>query len=46
MTTKSTAAESGETNDDDAIVDSKWGQSRNNPAVAGHQECVPNKPKT
>ncbi len=46
VTTKRTAAESGETNDDDAIVDSEWGQNCNNPAVAGHQECVPKKPKT
>jgi hypothetical protein len=45
-TTKRTAAESGETNDDDAIVDSKWGQNRNNSAVAGCQERVPKKPKT
>jgi hypothetical protein len=35
-TTKCTAAESGETNDDDAVVDSKWGRNRNNPAVVGH----------
>jgi hypothetical protein len=34
-TTKRTAGESGETNDDDAIVESKWGPNRNNPAVAG-----------
>jgi hypothetical protein len=47
-TTKRTAAESGETNDDDAIVnsDSEWGRNRNNPAVAGRQERVPEKPKT
>ncbi len=45
-TTKRTAAESGETNDDDAIDDSKWGQNRNNPAVAGRQEPVLKKPKT
>ncbi len=46
MTTKHNAAESGETNDNDALVDSKWGRNRNNPAVAGHQEHMPKKPKT
>jgi hypothetical protein len=45
-TTKRTAAESGETNDDDAIVDSEWGRNRNNLAVAGHQEHVPKLSKT
>jgi hypothetical protein len=44
--TKRTAAESGETNDDDEIVDSEWGWNRNNPAVAGRQEHMPKKPKT
>ncbi len=34
-TTKPTAAESGETNDDDAIVSSNWGQNCNNPTVDG-----------
>jgi hypothetical protein len=46
VTTKRTAAEFGETNEDDAIVESKWGQNRNNPAVAGHHKHVPKKPKT
>jgi hypothetical protein len=36
-TTKRSAAECGETNDSDAIGKPKWGRSRNNPAVAGHQ---------
>ncbi len=45
-TTKCAAAKSGETNDDDAIADSKWGWNRNNPAVAGRQELVPKKSKT
>jgi hypothetical protein len=45
MTNKHTAAEDGETNDDDAAADSKWGQNRNNPAVAGCQERVPKKTK-
>ncbi len=45
-TTKRTAAESGETNDDDATVVPEWGCNRNNPAVACHQEHVPKKPKT
>jgi hypothetical protein len=44
--TKRTSAEWGETNDDDAIVKPKWGHNRNNPAVAGHQERMPKKPKT
>jgi hypothetical protein len=46
MTTKHTAAESGETNDNDAIINSKWGWNHNNPAVAGCQEHVPRKLKT
>jgi hypothetical protein len=45
-TTKHTAAECGETNDSDAIGEPKWGLNRNNPAVAGHQEHMPKKPKT
>jgi hypothetical protein len=45
MTTKRTAAESGETKDYDAVADSKWGRNLNNPAIAGHQEHVPEKPK-
>ncbi len=45
-TTKHTAAESGETNDNDATVEPEWGRNRNNPAVAGHQERMPKKPKT
>jgi hypothetical protein len=45
-TTKHTAAECGETNDSDAIGELEWGRNRNNPAVAGHQEHVPKKPKT
>ncbi len=45
-TTKRTAFESGETNDDDALADSEWGQNCNNPAVAGHQEHVHKKSKT
>ncbi len=46
MTTKCTAAENGETNDNDAAAGSKWGRNHNNPAVAGCQERVPKKPKT
>jgi hypothetical protein len=46
MITKCTAAESGETNDDDAVANSKWGWNRNNPAVSGRQEHMPKKPKT
>jgi hypothetical protein len=46
-TTKRNAAECGETNDDDAIVEPKWGRNLNNPMVAGCQERVPHKkPKT
>jgi hypothetical protein len=45
-TTKRTATECGETNDSDAIGEPKWGCNHNNPAVAGHQEHVPKKPKT
>jgi hypothetical protein len=45
-TTKHAAAECGETNDSDAIGEPKWGCNRNNPAVAGHQEHVPKKPRT
>ncbi len=43
-TTKRAAAECGETNDSDAI--GPWGRNRDNPAIAGHQEHVPKKPKT
>ncbi len=39
-------AEVGETNDNDAAANSKWGQNCNNPAVAGCQVHVPKKPKT
>jgi hypothetical protein len=39
-------AEVGETTDNDAAADSKWGQNCNNPTVAGRQEHVPKKPKT
>jgi hypothetical protein len=35
VSSKHTAAESGETNDDDAIVSSNWGQNCNNPTVDG-----------
>ncbi len=45
-TTKHAAAECGETNDSDAIGEPKWGRNRNNPAIAGHQEHMPKKPKT
>ncbi len=45
-TTKRAAAECGETNDSDAIGVPPWGRNRNNPAIAGHQEHVPKKPKT
>jgi hypothetical protein len=44
-TTKRTAAKCGETNDSDAIGEPEWGHNRNSPAVAGHQENVPKKPK-
>ncbi len=40
-TTKCTAAECGETKDNDVIVKPKWGCNHNNPAVAGRQEQVP-----
>ncbi len=45
-TTKCAAAECGETTDSDAIGEPEWGRNRNNPAVAGHQEHVPKKPRT
>jgi hypothetical protein len=45
MTNKSTAAEDGETNDDDTAADSEWGWNHNNPAVACRQERMPKKPK-
>ncbi len=45
-TTKRDAAECGETNNSDAIAEPEWGRNCNNPAVAGHQEHVPKKPKT
>ncbi len=45
-TTKHTAAECGVTNDSDAIGKPKWDCNHNNPAVAGHQEHMPKKPKT
>jgi hypothetical protein len=46
-TTKQDAAECGETNDDDAIVEPEWGHNRNYPAVSGRQERMPHKkPKT
>ncbi len=45
-TTKRAAAECGETTDSDAIGEPKWGRNRNNPAVAGHQEHMPKKPRT
>jgi hypothetical protein len=46
-TTKRNAAECGETYDNDAIVETKWGHNRNNPKVASHQKRVPHKePKT
>jgi hypothetical protein len=46
MTTKRAAAECEETNDSDAIGVPPWGCNRNNPAIIGHQEHVPEKPKT
>ena len=45
-TTKCAAAECGETNGSDTIGNPKHGRNHNNPAVAGHQEHVPKKPKT
>ncbi len=39
VTTKRNAAD-GETNDNDVATNSKWGQNRDNPAVAGRQERV------
>ncbi len=45
-TTKRAAADCEKTREDDAIVEPKWGCNRNNPAVAGRQECMPKKPKT
>jgi hypothetical protein len=46
-TTKQTAAEEGETNDDDRIAATNpvWGQNHDNPAVAGRQRSVPKKEK-
>ena len=38
--TKHAAAECGETNDSDAIVEPKWGRNHNNPAAAGRQEHI------
>ena len=46
VTTKRAATECRETNDSDAIGDPTYRHNRNNPAVAGHQEHVPKKPKT
>ncbi len=43
-TTKGTAAD-GETNNNDAATDSKWGQNHDNSAVADCQERMPKKPK-
>ncbi len=45
-TNKHTATEDGKTNDDDAAADSAWGWNRNNPAIAGRQECMSKKPMT
>ncbi len=45
VTNKRTATEDGETNDNDAAADSKWGWNCNNPTVACHQERMPKKPK-
>ncbi len=45
-TTKRSAAECGETDDSDAIGIPPWGRNFDNPAIAGHQEHVPKKPKT
>ncbi len=44
--TKRAATECGETNDSDAIGVPPWGRNCDNPAIAGHQEHVPKKPKT
>jgi hypothetical protein len=43
--TKRAATECGETNDIDAIVVPPWGCNCDNPAIDGHQEHVPKKPK-
>ena len=40
------AAECGKTNGSDAIDKPDYGHNCNNPAVAGHQELVPKKPRT
>jgi hypothetical protein len=45
-TTKHAAAKCGGTTDSDAIAEPPWGRNCNNPAIAGHQEHVPKKPKT
>jgi hypothetical protein len=45
-TTKRAAAECEETNDSDAISVPPWGRNHYFPAIAGHQEHVPKKPKT
>jgi hypothetical protein len=45
-TTNALPLKCGETNESDAIGEPEWGRNRNNPAVAGHQEHVPKKPKT
>ncbi len=44
-TTKHAAADCEVTNDSDAN-DKQWGCNRDNPAVAGHQEHMPKKPRT
>ncbi len=45
-TTKRAATECGETNDSDAIGNPEYGHNCNNPAIAGHQEHMPKKPRT
>ncbi len=45
-TTKRAATECGETNDSDVIGVPPWRRNDDNPAIAGHQEHVPKKPKT
>ncbi len=43
---KCAAADCDVTNDSDAHDKPEWGRNHDNPAVAGHQEHVPKKPRT
>ncbi len=43
---KRAAADCGVSTDNDDNGNPTWGRNRDNPAVAGHQEHVPKKPRT